>query len=104
MTSVTNPHMTADEVAYAARPTYLEIERELADMFANPNIREAVGESFANNDPHAAALILTRLLERRLTRISTAPQRPAAADPQRSGGTAAGVPIETLATLAGMTS
>jgi hypothetical protein len=82
--------------------TAIDLERELADMFANPFVRDAVSEAFANNDPHAAALILSRLLERRF-RIATTPQRPAPIDSQSAGGTVAGVPIETLAKIAGLT-
>ena len=71
----------------------------LADILSDRNTRNAVEDALSDSDPCEAA----RLIVNALIRISTTPAHLAPTVPQSEGQTRAGVPIETLATLAGMT-
>jgi hypothetical protein len=78
---------------------YEATQLALADILSDRDTRNAVEDALSDSDPCEAA----RLIVNALHRTSTAPQRPAPTIPQSEGGTAAGVPIETLAMLAGQT-
>lgn len=81
------------------------LEAALADIFTNPFARESIAQAFADNDPYCAALVLTKLVERRVAaaEIATTPERPALPDPQAEGGTPARVSLDRLVALAGET-
>ena len=88
--------------------TAIELEQHLADLFALPNVRADIEGHFALKDYHAAALVLSRLVERRINRLSTTPALPAAVvDPHGQAGRGEGFTLESelsrLTNLAGMT-
>lgn len=89
--------MNADLLAALNSDTiYLAILDALSDRDTRNDIEDAL----ADGD----AVEATHILLNAINRFATTPQPPApVADPLRAGGTAAGVPLDTLVALAGET-